>query len=272
MDKEIQLEEFENYLKFQNMSENTIRSYLYAIRQYYKLFPELTYSNLQLYKLYLLEHYKPQTVNLRIQALDSYLKYRDSPIAPIAPVRVQHKTFLDRIISQADYEYLIRRLYEDEKYTYYYIVRLITATGVRVSELITFQVEDAAAGEKDIYSKGNKMRRIYIPTRLKNSLLEWTGRENRYSGTLFLNRFGSPLTASGIRIQLKAFAQRYGLNEEVMYPHSFRHRFAKNFIEKSGDIALLSDLLGHDSIETTRIYLTKSCEEQRALIDRIVTW
>ena len=151
-------------------------------------------------------------------------------------------------------------------------MRLITATGVRVSELITFQVEDAAAGEKDIYSKGNKMRRIYIPTRLKNSLLEWTGRENRYSGTLFLNRFGSPLTASGIRIQLKTFAQRYGLNEEVMYPHSFRHRFAKNFIEKSGDIALLSDLLGHDSIETTRIYLTKSCEEQRALIDRIVTW
>ena len=116
------------------------------------------------------------------------------------------------------------------------------------------------------------MRRIYIPTRLKNSLLEWTGRENRYSGTLFLNRFGSPLTASGIRIQLKAFAQRYGLNEEVMYPHSFRHRFAKNFIEKSGDIALLSDLPGHESIETTRIYLTKSCEEQRALIDRIVTW
>ena len=124
--------------------------------------------------------------------MNSYLKYRDSPIAPIAPVRVQHKTFLDRIISQADYEYLTRRLYEDEKYTYYYIVRLITATGVRVSELITFQVEDAAAGEKDIYSKGNKMRRIDIPTRLKNSLLEWTGRENRYSGTLFLNRFGSP--------------------------------------------------------------------------------
>ena len=263
---------FGSYLLEQNLSFNTIQSYDYSVKQFYKLFHRLTPGNLRAYKLYLLEHHKPQTVNLRIQALNSYLKYRDSPIAPIAPVRVQHKTFLDRIISQADYEYLIRRLYEDEKYTYYYIVRLITATGVRVSELITFQVEDAAAGEKDIYSKGNKMRRIYIPTRLKNSLLEWTGRENRYSGTLFLNRFGSPLTASGIRIQLKAFAQRYGLNEEVMYPHSFRHRFAKNFIEKSGDIALLSDLLGHDSIETTRIYLTKSCEEQRALIDRIVTW
>ena len=87
---------------------------------------------------------------------------------------------------------LIRRLYEDEKFTYYYIVRLITATGVRVSELITFQVEDAAAGEKDIYSKGNKVRRVYIPTRLRDSLMEWTARENRRSGTLFLNRFGRP--------------------------------------------------------------------------------
>ena len=95
---------------------------------------------------------------------------------------------------------------------------------------------------------------------------------NRRSGTLFLNRFGDPLTASGIRIQLKAFAQRYGLSEDVMYPHSFRHRFAKNFIEKCGDIALLSDLLGHDSIETTRIYLRRSSTEQAAIVNRIVKW
>ena len=263
---------FGAYLLEQNLSPNTIQSYDYSVKQFYKLFHRLTSSNLRAYKLYLLEHHKPQTVNLRIQAINTYLKYRESAIAPIAPVRVQRKTFLDRIISQADYEYLIRRLYEDEKFTYYYIVRLITTTGVRVSELITFQVEDAAAGEKDIYSKGNKVRRVYIPTRLRDSLMEWTARENRRSGTLFLNRFGEPLTASGIRIQLKAFAQRYGLSEDVMYPHSFRHRFAKNFIEKCGDIALLSDLLGHDSIETTRIYLRRSSTEQAAIVNRIVKW
>ena len=104
MDKEIQLEEFENYLKFQNMSENTIRSYLYAIRQYYKLFPELTYSNLQLYKLYLLEHYKPQTVNLRIHALNCFLNYSEWPDEKILQVRIQQKGYLDRIISEGDYE------------------------------------------------------------------------------------------------------------------------------------------------------------------------
>lgn len=268
----VSMEQFDSYLAARNLSPNTIQSYDYSVKQFYTLYHRLTASNLRAYKLYLLEHHKPQTVNLRIQAMNAYLRYRESPISPVSLVRVQNKTFLDRIISQADYEYLIRRLYEDEKFTYYYIVRLITATGVRISELVTFRVEDAAAGEKDIYSKGNKMRRVYIPTRLKDSLLEWTGREKRQSGPLFLSRFGTPLTAGGIRVQLKSFAHCYGLNEEVMYPHSFRHRFAKNFIEKCGDIALLSDLLGHDSIETTRIYLRRSSTEQAAIVNRIVKW
>lgn len=129
MDKEIQLEEFENYLKFQNMSENTIRSYLYAIRQYYKLFPELTYSNLQLYKLYLLEHYKPQTVNLRIHALNCFLNYSEWPDEKILQVRIQQKGYLDRIISEGDYEYLKSRLLSDGQYLYYFLIRFMAATG-----------------------------------------------------------------------------------------------------------------------------------------------
>lgn len=174
----VPINHFVSYLLEQNLSPSTVQSYNYSVKQFYTLFHRLTPGNLRAYKLYLLERHKPQTVNLRIQALNSYLKYRKSSIAPIALVRVQHKTFLDRIISQADYEYLIRRLYEDEKFTYYYIVRLIAATGVRISELITFQVADAITGEKDIYSKGNKMRRIYIPTWLKQSIVEWTELEN----------------------------------------------------------------------------------------------
>ena len=218
----VSMEQFDSYLAARNLSPNTIQSYDYSVKQFYTLYHRLTASNLRAYKLYLLEHHKPQTVNLRIQAMNAYLRYRESPISPVSLVRVQNKTFLDRIISQADYEYL--------------------------------------------------MRRVYIPTRLKDSLLEWTGRENRQSGPLFLSRFGTPLTAGGIRVQLKSFAHCYGLNEEVMYPHSFRHRFAKNFIEKCGDIALLSDLLGHDSIETTRIYLRRSSTEQAAIVNRIVKW
>ena len=78
--------------------------------------------------------------------------------------------------------------------------------------------------------------------------------------------------SQGIRFQLKVFAARYDIDPDVMYPHSFRHRFAKNFLEKINDISLLADLMGHESIETTRIYLTRSSEEQQKLIDRVVKW
>ena len=80
------------------------------------------------------------------------------------------------------------------------------------------------------------------------------------------------ITARGSRSQLKVLAKRYKIPSEQVYPHSFRHRFAKNFLEKFNDISLLADLMGHESIETTRIYLTRSSEEQQKLIDRVVKW
>ena len=272
MDKEIQLEEFENYLKFQNMSENTIRSYLYAIRQYYKLFPELTYSNLQLYKLYLLEHYKPQTVNLRIHALNCFLNYSEWPDEKILQVRIQQKGYLVRIISEGDYEYLKSRLLSDGQYLYYFLIRFMAATGARVSEVVQFTVDDVRNGYKDIYSKDNKIRRIYVPALLQQDTLRWLKQTERLSGDLFLNHSGVRISAGGIRRQLKTLAIRYHLDEAVVYPHSFRHRFAKNFIERCSDITLLSNLLGHESIETTRIYLRRSSSEQKAIINKVVDW
>ena len=266
------LDLFEKYLAAHNKSPNTICVYRYAVEQFYHLYPQLTPRNLQLYKVYLLEHYKPQTVNLRIRALNCFMEYRQASITPITMIKIQQKTYLDKIISQADYEYLKRKLVENEEFTYYFIVRLITATGVRVSELITFQIEDIDRGHMDIYSKGNKMRRIYVPSQLGREFKQWFLHIGRKSGHLFLNRFGSPLSPSGIRAQFKVFAARYHLDPEVMYPHSFRHRFAKNFIEKCGDITLLSDLLGHESIETTRIYLRRSSSEQYRIINKVVDW
>mgnify|MGYP003255002071 FL=1 len=142
------LDLFEKYLAAHNKSPNTICVYRYAVEQFYHLYPQLTPRNLQLYKVYLLEHYKPQTVNLRIRALNCFMEYRQASITPITMIKIQQKTYLDKIISQADYEYLKRKLVENEEFTYYFIVRLITATGVRVSELITFQIEDIDRGHK----------------------------------------------------------------------------------------------------------------------------
>ena len=271
-ESELYQERFRDYLTSKNMSANTICVYCYAVRQFFEIHEELTLATLQLYKVYLLEHYKPQTVNLRIRALNCYMEYLNHKDSKMTMIKIQQKMYLDRIISQADYEYLKRRLWEDGEFSYYFVIRYMAATGVRISELVKFEVVDVKSGFKDLYSKGNKMRRIYIPTILKQKTEVWLDKNGRKKGALFLNRFGNPITASGIRGQLKAFALRYNLDPEVVYPHSFRHRFAKNFIENSGDIALLSDLLGHESIETTRIYLRRSSSEQYRIVNKIVDW
>ena len=265
-------ERFRDYLTRKNRSTNTTCVYCYAVRQFFEIHKELTIATLQLYKVYLLEHYKPQTVNLRIRALNCYMEYLNHKDSKMTMIKIQQKMYLDRIISQADYEYLKRRLWEDEEFSYYFVIRYMAATGVRISELVKFEIADVKFGFKDIYSKGNKMRRIYIPTVLKQKTEVWLEKSKRNKGALFLNRFGNPITASGIRGQLKTFALRYNLDPEVVYPHSFRHRFAKNFIENSGDFALLSDLLGHESIETTRIYLRRSSSEQYRIVNKIVDW
>ena len=145
-------------------------------------------------------------------------------------------------------------------------------TGARVSELVQLKVEHIALGYYDIYTKGGKIRRLFIPKKLREEAIEWLKSENRTSGYLFLNRFGERITTRGISQQLKNYAKKYGLNEKVIYPHSFRHRFAKNFLEKFNDISLLADLMGHESIETTRIYLRRTSAEQQDIVDRIITW
>lgn len=94
----------------------------------------------------------------------------------------------------------------------------------------------------------------------------------RNSGFLFLNKYGELITARGIAVQLKHFAMRYGLDPAVIYPHSFRHRFAKSFLERYNDIAMLADLMGHSSIEITRIYLRKTSTEQQSIINQVIDW
>ena len=139
-------------------------------------------------------------------------------------------------------------------------------------ELIQIKIEHVNVGYFDIYTKGGKYRRLFIPKKLREETVEWLNTKGRKSGYLFLNRFGERITTRGIAQQLKNYALKYGLNEKVVYPHSFRHRFAKNFLEKYNDISLLADLMGHESIETTRIYLRRTSTEQQAIVDKVVIW
>ena len=180
--------------------------------------------------------------------------------------------FLENVISDADYIFFKKKLKREQNKEWYFVVRFLCATGARVSELIKIKVEHVKLGYIDLYTKGGKIRRIYIPITLKKETLVWLENQNMESGYIFRNRFGSRITTRGISQQLKNFAVKYGIDPKVVYPHSFRHRFAKNFLEKLNDIALLADLMGHESIETTRIYLRKTASEQQKIVDEIVTW
>lgn len=263
---------FEQYLRKSNLSENTITSYLWTANYYTANYESVTKANLLSYKGYLIEHYKPQTVNLRLMAINNYLAFHGKEKLQLKFIKVQQKNFLENVISDADYQFFKTRLKNDGNTEWYFVVWYLAATGARVSELIQIKVEHVKAGFFDLYTKGGKLRRLYIPKRLKNETEQWLNEKCIHTGYLFLNRYGERITTRGIAQQLKNYAANYGLDTKCIYPHSFRHRFAKNFLEKYNDIALLADLMGHESIETTRIYLRRTASEQQALVDKIVTW
>lgn len=292
MNLEETLSDFQNELNRQGMSPHTVASYLTAVRQFYAHSSVLTVEALQDFRKELMAHYRPSTVNARISAINRYLSFIHAqtakvtvsslpPLPKAAPlpdsyrlyaVRMQQKTYLDSIISQEDYDHLKACLLADHNMSWYFLIHFLGSTGVRVGELIQIKVEHLHLGYMDLYSKGGKVRRIYFPEKLCKEALPWYTSQGRKSGFLFTNKSGKPLTPRWIHSYLKVLAVRYNINPDTVYPHSFRHRFAKNFLKKFNDISLLADLMGHESIETTRIYLTHSTTEQRQTIDQIVTW
>ena len=263
---------FEDYLREQNLAQNTIISYMYALKQYNERYEKVSKKNLRDYKMFLIENYKPQTVNLRIRAINCYLESIHKSEWKLPTVKVQQKPFLENVISEADYLYFKNCLKKDNEMYWYFVVRFLAATGARVSELVQIKSEHVRFGYLDLYSKGGKLRRIYIPAALQKETLNWLEENNKQSGFIFLNKYGERITSRGIAGQLKRLALRYGLDVSVIYPHSFRHRFAKSFLERYNDISMLADLMGHESIETTRIYLRKTSTEQQNIINRVVDW
>ena len=263
---------FETFLRRLDLAKNTVSSYVWTVNYFERTYKDFNKKNLLAYKGYLVEHFKPQTVNLRLQAINKYLEFIKQDKLKLRFIKVQQKNFLENVISNADYKFLKSSLLSDGYKDWYFIVWFMTATGSRVSELLQIKSEHVQIGHLDLYTKGGKMRRIYIPKTLQKEALQWLQERKISTGYIFLNRFGERITTRGIAMQLKHFADKYGLKREVVYPHSFRHRYAKNFLDRFNDIALLADLMGHESIETTRIYLRRTASEQRKIVDKIVNW
>lgn len=217
---------FKNYLAKTNLAKNTVTSYVWTVQYFFNHYGEVNKKNLLAYKGYLVENFKPQTVNLRLQGINKYLEFTKQEKLKVKFVKVQQKNFLENVISDADYKFLKTRLKADGYDEWYFVVWFMAATGARVSELLHIKAEHVQIGYLDLYSKGGKIRRLYIPKNLRIEAMKWLKDKGVTSGYIFLNRFGDRITTRGIAQQLKHFAEKYGMNKEVVYPHSFRHRFA----------------------------------------------
>ena len=261
---------FEEYLRAQEYAPNTITSYLFAARQLEQKASPITNQSLLEHKEWLVSSFAPKTANNRIGAVNVYLDFLGFNGTRLKGVKVQQKPFLNNVISNDEYHRLRDGLKQDEDWFWYFIVRFLACTGARVSELRKFEYAHVLAGHMDIVSKGQKLRRVYVPASLRSEALEWCEREGKTNCILFGGK--AALTSRGIALGLKRTAERYGVNPDVVYPHSFRHLFAKNFITKNPDIAFLADLMGHESIETTRIYLRRTAAEQRSAVDEAIDW
>lgn len=273
MEREEILANYEKYLRKAEMAENTIKSYIGTVNYYLRTYGTITRGNILKYKENLISNYKIATVNNRILAINNFLHFLKKDSLKVKTVKVQQKTFLDNVISNSDYKKLIRNLKNDNQTKWYMIIRTMACTGARVSEVIVFQIEDVYAGYVELYAKGNKLRRIYFPKTLQGELIRWIEAEERVAGSLFLNKNGVTISANGIACMLQKFAKRYKIDKRVMHPHSFRHRFALNFLaKKPNEIVLLADLLGHSNINTTRIYTRRTAQEQYKIINSVVDW
>ena len=161
--------QFKLYLAKTNLAENTIASYVWTVTYFLEHYKEVNKKNLLAYKGYLVENFKPQTVNLRLQAVNRFLEFNKQEKLKMKFVKAQQKNFLENVISDANYKFLKAKLKTDGYDQWYFIVWFMAATGARVSELLQIKAEHVSVGYLDLYSKGGKMRRIYIPKRLSKS-------------------------------------------------------------------------------------------------------
>ena len=185
---------FQKHLAKTNLAKNTIASYVWTVNYFLNHYKEVNKKNLLAYKGYLVENFKPQTVNLRLQGINKYLEFTKQDKLKVKFVKVQQKNFLENVISDSDYKFLKTRLKADGYDEWYFVVWFMAATGARVSELLHIKAEHVQIGYRDLYSKGGEIRRVYIPKNLREEARKWIHEKGLTSGYIFLNRFGQRIT------------------------------------------------------------------------------
>ena len=251
-------------------SPHTVDIYHTSLKQYFEYANLINMENCKRFIRTLEEKsLSPQTIRLRITALEKFSKWLKKPIELKRP-KMKRKLDVNNVPTEEEYNRLLDFLKTKSNKDYYFFIKVLGTTGARLSEFQQFTWEDIAIGEVVLKGKGNKYRRFFFQKQLQQEVKDYI-KETGKSGTLAVGRFG-PLTQRGLSQHLKVWGKHCGIDSKKMHAHAFRHFFAKMFLKKNKDVIQLADLLGHGSVDTTRIYLQKSYDEQKKDFNRNVTW
>ena len=212
----------------------------------------------------------PATVNSILAALNRFLRMIAREDCRVHRLRIQYQAYSpeEREITAQEYADLVRTARETGRARLALVLQTICATGIRVSELPAITAEAARRGVAVVRCKG-KSRRVLIPTRLQKKLLRYMKQHRIAFGPVFVTRSGAPLDRSNIWREMKALCRAAGVSDKKVFPHNFRHLFARTFYRLNKDLAKLADLLGHSSINTTRIYIRTTSAEHRRCLERM---
>ena len=210
------------------------------------------------------------TVNGALAAVNTFLDFCGYREWRLRFLRVQRRNFADpgRELKRGEYERLVNTAWKEGDERLALLLETMAATGVRVSEVQAITAESLRAGQSEIICKG-KRRTIVLPGKLCKTLLKYCKRMNIASGPVFLSKRGNPLDRSNIWKAMKRLAARAGVSLNKVFPHNLRHLFARTYYKMYKDLLRLADILGHSSIETTRIYTIRSFTEQRAQMEKL---
>ena len=214
--------------------------------------------------------YNPATINSMLAAVNQFFRFCGWEDCRVKPLRLQKRLFRgkERELSRQEYQRLVETAQRLGQERLGLLLETICATGLRVSEVRYITVEAAQQGRAEISLKG-KIRTILIPSKLRKKLLQFARRRKQASGEIFVTRSGRPLDRRQIWAEMKALGKRAGVALSKVHPHSLRHLFARTFYRACQDVAKLADVLGHSSIETTRIYLISTGTEHLRQMDRL---
>lgn len=262
--------DFTQYLYQKGSSQKTIEKYRRDVIHFLSQVEEITYESLREYREHLIKEYAPRSVNSMIAALNQYLIFRQMEIYKVKPVRVQKEIFCEpeKELDKTEYRKLVDTAREKGDGRLALIMETICGTGIRISELEYFTAESIKSGQVRVHNKG-KVRVIMIPHKLKMKLLYYAKKTGIRAGALFVTKYGNPVNRSNIWSAMKMLAGEAKVSAEKIFPHNLRHLFAKTYYSVTKDISKLADLLGHSSVNTTRIYTITSGLEHQKQIDRL---